>query len=69
MSFEQEYGKYCLIDTRDEGFDVIFVKNNNAIARRSFVGYSSEYVGSAIDNWLADILKVEHFTMEERLRA
>lgn len=69
MSFEQEYGRYCVIDTTHDSFDVIFFKDNNAIARRSFVGYSSNYVSSAIDNWLENILKVDHFTIEERLRA
>ena len=69
MSFEQEYGRYCLINTADNTFDVTFFNNGNAVAMRSFAGRSREYVDSAIDNWQSSILKTEHFTMEERLRA
>ena len=69
MTFNQEYGRYCLVDTTDDLFDVIFINNGNAVARRSFIGYSTLYINDAIDNWNDGISKIEHFTMEERLRA
>ena len=69
MTFDREYGRYCLIDTTDNTLDVTFFNNGVAVARRSFVGYSGEYVDSAIGNWQSGILKTEHFTVEERLRA
>lgn len=69
MTFDQEYGRYCLVDTADNTLDVTFFNNGVAVAMRSFAGHNSEYVNSAIDNWQSGVLKSEHFTMEERLRA
>ena len=69
MTFDQEYGRYCLINTADNTFEVTFFNNGDAVAMRSFAGHSGEYVNSAIDNWQSGVLKSEHFSMEERLRA
>jgi hypothetical protein len=69
MTFDQEYGRYCLIGTADNSVEVVFFNNGVAVARRSFAGCNGEYIDSAIDNWQSGILKSEHFTLEERLRA
>ena len=69
MAINNEYRIYCMLQHNDDVCDVIFVKDGNTIARRSYIGCNDDYINDAMDNWISGILKVEHFTMEERLRA
>jgi len=64
-------GKHCTYeeDVINKLFEIVFFNNDIAVARRSFIDHSVVYMDSAINNWLVGVLKTEHFTMEERLRA
>lgn len=64
-------GKHCTTeeDVINNSFEVVFFSDDVAVARRTFTGRSIVYIDSAVNNWLVGVLKTEHFSMEERLRA
>lgn len=66
VSYDDRYSTYEPIDG---GYAVTFFKDGIAIARRDVLGKSLEYIDDVMANWLYDVLTIEQFTLEERLRA
>lgn len=61
--------KYSTYEPIDGGYAVTFYKDDIAVARRDIFGKSQHYIEDVMTNWLLDVLNIEHFTVEERLRA
>ena len=61
--------KYSTYEPIDNGYAVTFYNNNIAVARRDIIGKSLVYIEDVQVNWLLDVLTIEQFTVEERLRA
>lgn len=61
--------KYSTVDELDNGYTITFYKDDIAVARRDIFGKSKIYIDDVQVNWLLGVLDIEHFTLEERLRA
>lgn len=61
--------KHSICSDIEGGYSITFYKDDVAVARRDILGKSQHYIDDVMTNWLLGVLDVEHFTLEERLRA